>query len=245
MATLMVAPRHIIQRVGHQFASAANPQFPLNVLPSVAPAFSARLWLAEGCSWYVRQLTARPLATKCATGGVLFSFGDIVAQRMAMQKAPTRTESQMQVSEKSHVRPPPAQLQRCDFDRTLKMTIWGGVFNTGLGHLWYNFVERIAGLPGPAGIVQRIAYDQLLWTPLIDVGFFTYYALASGGGLQGVRDELSAKYWPTLKRNWQVWPMVHCITYTLIPLQFRVFWVGCVGVGWSMFLSFMANDYEA
>jgi len=194
-------------------------------LPAIEKAFVARPGVLRNASvWYLGQLSTRPLFTKCASGAVLFGIGDLFAQHACN----FRRNDKISISETT--------------SRAFKMALWGGLFNSGLGHAWYNIVEKIATLPGPLGTVQRIAYDQSLWSPLTNLGFFTYHALYDGRGFVGVQKEISAKYWPTLKTNWQVWPLVHCVTYTMVPLKLRVLWVGFVGVFWSTFLSYMAND---
>jgi len=219
MATLVCAPRcsSLIARTSLWAPALEAPAEVSRVfrLPSLSVRSALR--------WYSARLIDRPVTTKCVTGCVLFGLGDLAAQRQMRGKAGLPI----------------------DHGRTMEMAFWGGTFNSGCGHLWYNFVERIAGLPGPLGIVQRVAYDQLLWTPVADVAFFSYHALVNGRGCAGVCEELSEKLWPTLVQNWKVWPLVHCVTYCVVPLHLRVVWVGAVGVCWSTFLSYMANDFHA
>jgi len=174
--------------------------------------------------WYSGQLHSRPLATKIATGFTLFGVGDIAMQRNNENKD---------------------KAAQIDLYRCAKMSVWGGFFNAAMGHAWYNIVEHLVSARGSYGIFQKICFDQLLWTPFIDAGFFSYSALVDGRGVRGVVDDLREKYWVTLKQNWKVWPMVHVITYSLVPLHLRVVWVTTVGVCWSMFLSFMANDFHS
>lgn len=176
--------------------------------------------------WYKANLDARPLVTKCATGCLLFGMGDLAAQWAKNFSAP-----------KPHA--------ATDVVRASRMALWGGPFNAGLGHFWYNAVEALATLPGPLGVVQRIAYDQLFWTPLLTAVFFGYHSLVSGSGLVGLKQDLLSKYWPTMRENWKVWPLVHVVTYALVPLQLRVVWVSLAGVCWSTFLSFIVNDFQA
>lgn len=35
--------------------------------------------------------------------------------------------------------------------------------------------------------------------------------------------------------------MVHFLTYSVIPIEFRVFYVNFVGLFWNMYLSYMLN----
>lgn len=223
MATLVCTPQRLLVSRSTLWCSSSGVAYTLDVPAQTSrifrlPSFSCR----SALRWYSARLMSQPLTTKCVTGGVLFSLGDIAAQRIARGN----------------------QAGASDLKRTAEMSLWGGLFNCGMGHMWYNFVEVVATLPGALGIMQRIAYDQLFWTPCVDTAFFSYHALVNGRGLPGVREELSQKLWPTLAENWKVWPLVHCITYCFVPLHLRVLWVTAVGVCWSTFLSFMANDFK-
>lgn len=79
---------------------------------------------------------------------------------------------------------------------------------------------------------------------MLTAAFFGYHSFMSGGGLVGLKKDMLSKYWPTLKENWKVWPLVHVITYALVPLQLRVVWVSLAGVCWSTYLSFIVNDVK-
>lgn len=40
---------------------------------------------------------------------------------------------------------------------------------------------------------------------------------------------------------WKFWPLVHCITYSVIPAQHRILWVNCVDLVWNAILASMSR----
>ena len=44
-------------------------------------------------------------------------------------------------------------------------------------------------------------------------------------------------YWEVLKTNWKVWPVVQCLNFSIVPLQYRLLFVNVVALGWNAYLS--------
>lgn len=40
---------------------------------------------------------------------------------------------------------------------------------------------------------------------------------------------------------WKFWPLVHCLTYTIVPAQHRILWVNCVDLFWNAILASMTG----
>jgi hypothetical protein len=45
--------------------------------------------------------------------------------------------------------------------------------------------------------------------------------------------------------SWKFWPIVHCVTYSVIPSQHRVLWVNSVDLVWNAILSSAAQKEDA
>mmetsp|Transcript_44034 Transcript_44034/g.81856 ORF Transcript_44034/g.81856 Transcript_44034/m.81856 type:complete len:250 (+) Transcript_44034:55-804(+) len=179
-------------------------------------------------AWYSNKLQTHPITTKCISGGVLFAIGDVICQHVQSDSS-----------------------KGTDLVRTSKMVLWGGLLNPIMGHIWYAWIEKVVTQTGAVGVVLKVGADQLLMTPIVaNPLFFTMNALYDGqtgvgiGGFQGIENEFRQKYVPTMEANLKFWPCVHLITYSVIPLHYRVIWVTAAGTVWSIFLSFMANDFH-
>lgn len=48
----------------------------------------------------------------------------------------------------------------------------------------------------------------------------------------------------SISRSWKFWPIVHCVTYSVIPAQHRVLWVNSVDLVWNAILSSAAQKGE-
>ena len=54
-----------------------------------------------------------------------------------------------------------------------------------------------------------------------------------------------AQLWPTLKVNWLVWPGLTAFNLGLVPPPYRILFINFCSLGWSAFLSNMANKPAA
>lgn len=173
---------------------------------------------------YDLLLQRRPVATKSVTSAALFAFGDVVAQCVEAGGVP----------------------QYIDAARVARMLIWGGCIFAPLAHMWYKLLDAaVKGPPGAGTVLRKVAADQLIWTPPINVAFFTYAALAEGATAGAALDAARDKLWPTLQVNWVLWPVVQAVNFAVVPLRFRILVINCVAVGWSAFLSLVANQQAA
>ena len=43
---------------------------------------------------------------------------------------------------------------------------------------------------------------------------------------------------------WKFWPLVHCITYSVIPAQHRILWVNMVDLVWNAILATISQKSE-
>jgi len=78
---------------------------------------------------------------------------------------------------------------------------------------------------------------QLTWTVAINCGFFwTTTFMETGSSSAGIA-KIQDKLWPTLKVNWVVWPVLQGISFSVIPLQYRILYINFCSLFWSAYLS--------
>ncbi|KAF3933488.1 hypothetical protein ABW19_dt0207144 [Dactylella cylindrospora] len=164
--------------------------------------------------WYQARLAKRPFLTQVLTTAVLFGAGDITAQQ-AIERRGT-----------SH-----------DLPRTLRMTLWGGCFFGPVVVQWYKLLDRVK-IPNRPNLqlVARVAADQLLFTPVNLLCFFTGMTVLEGGD---VGEKLRRSYWSTLRTNLVVWPTVQFVNFKFVPLEHRLLVVNVVSLGWNSYLSYV------
>jgi protein Mpv17 len=86
-----------------------------------------------------------------------------------------------------------------------------------------------------------MAADQLFFAPIFLAIFFCYNSVFEQGRLSSsdMLTKLRRNYIPALKANWKVWPLVQCINFYLVPLQYRLVFVNVVALGWNAYLSML------
>lgn len=96
---------------------------------------------------YDRALTAQPILTKTLTSVVLFTAGDVMAQRLEK-----------------------GSFADLDGARLVRQGAWGALF-TPLAHYWYLNLDRWVPGAGVNVVAKKVVLDQLTWTPFINVVF--------------------------------------------------------------------------
>ena len=114
---------------------------------------------------------------------------------------------------------------------------------------WYRLLERSIRFPGRPNIeiVGRVAADQLIFTPVNMLCFFsgltllevdwplliwyTYGMLIFYDQGGSVEEKLKSSYTSTLLTNWMVWPAVQLVNFKLVPLNHRLLVVNLISLG--------------
>lgn len=85
--------------------------------------------------------------------------------------------------------------------------------------------------------MKRVLLDQLLFSPVFLAVFFAYNHIGERGRLAGLSNHFKGAYTETLKANYKLWPLVQCINFYLIPLNYQLLFLNFVAIGWTAFLS--------
>ena len=88
-----------------------------------------------------------------------------------------------------------------------------------------------------------MAFDQLLFAPIILVGFFIYDGLVNDCSMKGLDAGIKNykdKIWDTLKINWMIWPATTTINFWFMPVKYQVLFANFIGLFWNTILSYMA-----
>ena len=178
---------------------------------------AAKVAGAKFGAWYDKQLTANPIVTKAATSAALYVVGDSMAQAIAGGEGGV------------------------DLGRLARGIVWGGLFGV-MAHGWYGVLEKIVMAQGRTGAVLRVAWDQLTWTPLVNIAFFMTGATLSTGSPAAGLAEAQDKLWPTLKVNWIVWPVLQAVNFTMVPVPYRVLYINIASIFWAAYLSTVLNS---
>lgn len=76
-------------------------------------------------------------------------------------------------------------------------------------------------------------------TPTQLATFVTSIGLLEGKSTAEIRQKFSDVFWPALKTNWTVWPVIQGVNFSLVPLPYRLPFQQTCGVVWSTYLSLL------
>ncbi|RMX63400.1 hypothetical protein DD238_007619 [Peronospora effusa] len=198
-------------------------------------AFLSQMASKDG-QFYHYWLHKAPLVTKVLTAATLSGVGDRLAQHIEATDVPStnlkRQPSHLE-KEEGIVSPSTA--------RTLRMVVWGGLFTAPIMHTWFHIIDRVIPGVGTLVVAKKVAADMVIVAPAMNLGFFIVTKTMEGARLSDAVDFATANLPPTLVMSYKVWPVANLVVFSLVPLQYRTPFVNCVSLGWSTFLSIIAN----
>lgn len=173
-------------------------------------------------SLYENSLSERPVQTKTAINVVTFLLGDWLSQTVLQKK------------------------NALDFDpaRVLR----AGLIGLGFGpcvHQYYQFSDYI--LPVEGGIWNRlgkILMDQTVYLTVKCSIYIALVGLLQGDDVQTVKDTVKGRIVGVVTTAWRFWPLVHLVTYSVIPARHRMLWVNMVDLVWNSILAGLSQKKQ-
>lgn len=168
---------------------------------------------------YESSLADRPILTKTAINVIIYLLGDWLSQTLFSKK------------------------DVLDFDaaRTLRNGFIGLCFGP-LVHEYYQFSDYI--LPVEAGMFtrfQKILMDQTVYLTVKCSIYISAVGLLQGDDWKSVQTNVQTKLPNIVLTAWKFWPLVHLVTYGVIPARHRILWVNCVDLVWNAILATMSQ----
>jgi protein Mpv17 len=171
---------------------------------------------------YENSLSEKPVATKTIINIVIYLLGDWLSQTLFQRK------------------------DILDFDaaRTLKNGLVGMCFGPAV-HEYYEFSDWILPVDGlTMGITNRafkILMDQTIYLSVKCSIYIIAVGLLNGETVENGTENVKNRLKPIMFTAWRFWPLVHCVTYGLIPARHRILWVNSVDLVWNAILASKAR----
>lgn len=171
---------------------------------------------------YESSLAEKPVMTKTIINVVIYLLGDWLSQTVFRG----------------------SDVLEFDAARTLRNGFIGMCFGP-LVHQYYDFSDYI--LPVDVGVnrVYKILMDQTVYLFVKCSIYLVAVAVLAGEKFGKAVDDTRDRIWGVMFTAWKFWPLVHCITYTVIPAPHRVLWVNSVDLIWNAILATKASGDEA
>jgi protein Mpv17 len=176
----------------------------------------------DNWSSYESSLEEKPIFTKTLINVVIYLLGDWLAQTLFQKK------------------------NALDFDaaRTLRNGFIGLCFGP-LVHEYYQFSDYI--LPVEGGLwnrLEKILMDQTIYLTVKCSVYICAVGLLQGDSWDTCQQRVKDRITGIVFTAWKFWPLVHCITYSVIPAQHRILWVNCVDLVWNAILATMSQKKQ-
>jgi protein Mpv17 len=172
---------------------------------------------------YMGVLTDAPIATKAVTSATVYTIGDVIAQQ---------TEG--------------TSIDELDRMRTLRSMLAGLIGHGPLSHMWYNVSENLFDhvLHWTAwwSFIPKVAIDQAFWGPIWNNTYLLLLGLMKGESLGQIWGDVKRTTIPLVVSGLKLWPLAHCVTYGLIPIENRLLWVDLVEIIWVTVLATSAAE---
>ena len=172
---------------------------------------------------YENSLSEKPVATKTIINVVIYLLGDWLSQTLFQGK------------------------NILDFDaaRTIKNGFIGMCFGPAV-HEYYEFSDWILPVDGATfGITNRafkILMDQTIYLSIKCSIYIIAIGILNGETIGNSTENVKNRLKPIMFTAWKFWPLVHCVTYGLIPARHRILWVNSVDLVWNAILASKARD---
>ncbi|KAL7560025.1 hypothetical protein ACA910_013516 [Epithemia clementina (nom. ined.)] len=168
---------------------------------------------------YEAALEESPVATKTMINVVIYLLGDWLSQTVF------------------------AKHNILDFDlgRTLRNGFIGLCFGP-LVHEYYQFSDTILPVDGGLGNrVCKIMMDQSIYLVVKCSMYIMAVNTLQGQNFETSTRAVKEKIGGIVFTAWKFWPLIHCITYSVIPARHRILWVNCVDLVWNAILASMSQ----
>lgn len=166
-------------------------------------------------SSYEMSLEEKPIVTKTIINVVIYLLGDWLSQTAFSKK----------------------NVLEFDALRTLRNGFIGLCFGP-LVVYYYQFSDHI--LPVDGGMTNRIGkilMDQTLYLSVKCSMYIMAVGVLQGDSIGEAAQNVKDKIKGIVLTAWKFWPLVHCITYSVIPAQHRILWVNMVDLVWNAILA--------
>jgi protein Mpv17 len=172
---------------------------------------------------YSNVLESSPIMTKAATSATVYTIGDIIAQKS------TGTE-----------------FGDIDRMRTLRSMLAGGIGHGPLSHYWYHISDFLFNdvLHWTAwwSFIPKVVLDQSTWGPIWNNSYILLLGLMQRESLESMLGNVKKTTIPLILSGLKLWPLAHCVTYGLVPTEYRLLWVDMVEILWVVILATTAAD---
>lgn len=215
-------------------------------------------------SSYRRLLHAHPLKTKALTSSFITGLADVGLQLYE------KNSNELGVVDKHHQQPEldivstvsggqdtcgNARLGRLsvasgfwhfsqlEWSRTLTLAAVGLLYSGPVGHLWFNTLEKLVRTQQQVlSVTLKLLIDQVMYAPVAISGYLVVRGILEGRSGTQIREKLEEKVVPATQAAWQFWPFVNLVSFSVVPVIYRVLFGNACAIYWNARLSAISTE---
>ena len=111
--------------------------------------------------------------------------------------------------------------KKINYMRALKFSLLGCFYIGPALHYWYGFLSHQFPSTAVTQVLQRVATDQFLFTPLM-LSSFLSAILTLDGKSDEIESKLKSDFIPTLLLNYTVWIPAMFLNFKFVPNAYQV-----------------------
>mmetsp|Transcript_7938 Transcript_7938/g.16814 ORF Transcript_7938/g.16814 Transcript_7938/m.16814 type:complete len:368 (-) Transcript_7938:623-1726(-) len=170
---------------------------------------------------YSAVLENSPVSTKAVTSATVYTIGDFIAQR---------TEG--------------ASIGEIDRPRIVRSALAGLIGHGPLSHVWYEvsegFFTDYLRWTEWWSTLPKVVLDQTTWAPFWNNFYIIMLGVMKLESPKTIWADIKRTTIPLIVSGLKLWPLAHCVTYGLIPVENRLLWVDMVEILWVTILATQA-----
>ena len=193
-------------------------------------------------AWYSTKLETHPIATKCITSGIIAGTGDLICQYMVHNHQARKLKGIRDEHDAVKANVGNRNVFTPDWVRTGRFFVLGFGLVAPAEHIWFGYLN--SRIPGKSiqAVLKRLFCDQILFVPFYNSSFITGLMAMEGKSFGNIKTVLKRDVPDVLVTNWVLWIPAMFVNFRFVPVQWQVLYSNCVGLVWSVFLSWKTQE---
>ena len=124
-----------------------------------------------------------------------------------------------------------------NWSRTLHMSTSFGLTSGFLCHFWYNYLDKMLPGSGIRVILQKIAWDQVLFSPVCIVSCLVVAGKMENKSVSSLTSQTVQLGGRLYLAEWLLWPPAQFINFYYLPTKYRVLYDNIVSLVYDTYTS--------
>merc|ERR1740129_71850 len=129
-----------------------------------------------------------------------------------------------------------------NWSRTLHMSTAFGLTSGFLCHFWYNYLDRVLPGRGVRIIVQKIAWDQLMFSPVCIAACLVVAGSLEAKSASSLTSQTLQLGGRLYLAEWLIWPPAQFINFAFLPPRFRVVYDNSISLIYDVYTSHVKHE---